>query len=273
MQNSIYEAKRKKCAWIRIEPNSERDFQNIVKILAVCEPLYSVYCSPRDVQPREILVMDISKSEEELLSKMKPKTRYNIRLAEKRGVQVIVSKERKYRENFFSLVKTTADRAGIHPHPKEHYEKMFDVMENLGELYNAEYKGDIVAANALFFFKKSAIYLHGGSSNDHRSSMAPFLLHWRAIQDAKRKACMWYDFGGVDSGKDTMQSAKNSEREFRIPFCPSHIENRQDWSGITRFKQGFCTDTEPLRFPGTYDIVLHPAKYQLYRFLRRFRGK
>lgn len=284
MQEILQEAKKRGCGWIRIEPNSKEELENIQKSIlhfpVICH-LSSVTCqrAPRDVQPREILVMDIAKSEEQLLAEMKPKTRYNIRLAEKKGVKIIVSKEEKYQARFVELVRETALRAGIRPHPESHYRKMLATLGETAQLYNAEYEGEVLAANLMIFSGDGAIYLHGGSGNAHRNVMAPFLLQWRAIQDAKKKGCRWYDFGGVfvsDKSQETgdkQEETSNKEQEtgdeksgrFSCRLLP--VACRHAWAGITTFKQGFCPQTESTRFPGTYDIVLSPWRYRTYRFL------
>ncbi len=250
----IQEAKNRGCRWIRIEPNFSEDLQRISNLLA--DRQLSLVAAPRDVQPREILVMDIVRSEEEMLSAMKPKTRYNIRLAEKKGVQIVVSKEQKYRDQFFELVQTTALRAGIRSHQKEHYEKMLESLGETVQLYNAVYEGQVIAANLMIFMGDGAIYLHGGSDNEHRNVMAPFLLQWQAICDAKEKGCKWYDFGGV-----AISNEHDGAKEQK------HLE----WAGITKFKQGFCLGTESIKFSGTYDVILDPLHYGLYRVISNIR--
>jgi len=242
--DSIAEAKKRGCGWIRIEPNTEEKLKDIRESFVFCR-------SPRDIQPREILVMDVSMSEEALLAHMKPKTRYNIRLAKKKGVEIIVSDAKEYRDRFFELVSVTSGRAGIRSHSREHYEKLLDALgPEKVQLYCARYQGEIIAINMMIFYQDIAIYLHGGSSNTHRNVMAPFLLQWQAIQDAKKRGCRWYDFGGI--------STNNNEK-------------RNDWKGITNFKQGFCPETQSITFPGTYDIVLNPWKYEMYTLLIRLR--
>lgn len=258
------EAKKRGCAWIRIEPSSKEELGQISDLLVTCH-LPLVTCR-RDIQPREILVADISKSEENLFSEMKPKTRYNIRLAEKKGVKVIVSKEVKYQERFIELVRETADRAGIRPHTKEHYLKMFETLGDSVELYSAEYDGKIIASNMMIFFGDGAIYLHGGSSNEYRNVMAPFLLQWKAICDAKKKGCVWYDLGGVAIESNKQQVTSN-DTEKNVKCQMSNVKCLE-WKGITKFKQGFCPGTASTQFPGTWDIVISPLRYRVYRFLQ-----
>jgi len=252
LQSVVAKARQRGVGWIRIEPSKEGD-------LSVWEqfPEVSVKKSAHDTQPREILVMPINGTEEEVLARMKSKTRYNIRLAEKKGVKIFTSHEQQHIDTFCDLVAITAKRDGIVPHPREHYQKMLQVIpDTMLKLYLAEYEGNIVAANLVVFFGTYATYLHGASGNIHREVMAPYLLQWQQIRDAKQNGCEQYDFGGIKTN-----DAKNT------------------WGGITRFKQGFTPTQEGTRFPGSYDVVLASNRYRAsialqslkktYRMVRR----
>ncbi len=244
-----------RCAWIRIEPETDDLLASCATALASedINMVKSLVSAPHDMQPREIFVMDIAKSEEALLSEMKAKTRYNVRLAEKKNVHIFKTREKKYQEIFFALVEATAKRQRIIPHPRVHYIRMLESFpeEDL-TLFVAEYQGEIVAANLVLFEGDTATYLHGGTGDTHRAVMAPVLLQWEQIREAKRRGCHWYDFGGVKTNP---------------------VENGpHDWSGITRFKTGFSPDTKPIQYPGCFDIVIDRKRYELYlrlRFLQR----
>ena len=246
-------AKKEKAGWIRMDVNYENSKYKIVK-------------APHDMQPRELFVIDITKSEEELLADMKSKTRYNIKVAQKHNVKIIVidksqADSQKYLENFLELVKVTAKRDGITPHPESYYRQMFETIppENL-KLYVAEYDGKIIAANIVIYYGSTATYLHGASDNEYRNVMAPYLLQWQAILDAKKSGLEKYDFGGVCSGPTALENdLKRSDRY-------------NAWSGITKFKTGFSPETKPVEFPGSYDIVINPFKYYLYRLLQKFKN-
>lgn len=240
-------AEQNNIGWIRIEPANEEALKLIKENLP---EKYEIKKTAVDIQPKEVFLMNISKSEEEILAGMKQKTRYNIKLAEKKGVKVLVSREEKYIDEFCRLVRITAQRDKIKSHPEGYYRKMFEVIpSDILKLYLAEYEGKIIAANIILFFGKFATYMHGASDNEYRNVMAPYLLQWQAIQDAKKTGCDWYDFGGV---KVKSESGKS-------------------WEGITKFKTGFAANKEPIQFPGSYDIILKPAKYKLYRALQKIK--
>lgn len=230
-------AKHQGARWIRIEPETTSSLTLIQKH-AHCR----VSPAPHDVQPREVLRLDMTPSEEALFSAMKPKTRYNIRLAEKRGVRVFVTREEKHVSAFLDLVRKTANRKSIIPHPPSYYKQLLHILpEDMCHLFIAEYAGEVLCANILITFGTTATYLHGGSSDIHRDMMAPYLLQWEQIKFAKQAGCALYDFGGV-SGEGT-----------------------HSWSGITKFKMGFAPDTPTVVFPGAYDIILNSMIYTLYR--------
>ncbi|MBP5994033.1 MAG: peptidoglycan bridge formation glycyltransferase FemA/FemB family protein [Candidatus Moranbacteria bacterium] len=236
------------CGWLRVEPETEAALVEWRQ-----EPGVRIVKAPHDVQPRENLVIDITASEEDLMMRMKSKVRYNIRLAEKKGVRIIASRDRKYQEAFLDLIEATAKRQGILAHPKSYYEKMLATLpEEELSLYVAEYEGEAIAANIVLFSGDTATYLHGGTSDHHRETMAPFLLQWEQIKEAKRRGCSWYDFGGVN----TQQTTDNKQQ----------ITNA--WAGITRFKTGFAPGTETTLYPGCYDIIIDARKYRRYDRLR-----
>ena len=163
-----------------------------------------------DIQPRRNWVLDITRPEDELLAAMHPKTRYNIRIAENKCIVRQSEKSDADVKTFLRLVAGTGKRHAIRPHPDAYYKKMLQMP--IAELWQAEHGGEIIASHIVIFFGNRATYLHGASSYEHRALMAPHLLHWAAIQKAKRRGLTEYDFGGVDETR---------------------------WPGLTRFKKGF----------------------------------
>lgn len=248
MQEMIDLAKKENAGWIRIEPKNDH-FLNLIKE-NISEKIVK---APHDMQPKEIFVLDISKSDEQLLTEMKPKTRYNINLSKKKNVKVEIGSTSDV-EDFLELTKEMAIRNGISTHPENYYRKMIEkIPDEILKIYVAKYEGEIIAANLVVFYEGVATYLHGASGNEHRNLMAPFLLQWRAILDAKEKGCTRYDFGGV---KTLISTEKKGIMQ-------------NTWEGITNFKLGFSPETKPVEFPGSYDIIINPRKYAVYRGLQR----
>ncbi|MBI2054724.1 MAG: peptidoglycan bridge formation glycyltransferase FemA/FemB family protein [Candidatus Sungbacteria bacterium] len=222
--------------FIRVEPENELatgDKRQATSNLKVSPAL--------NLQPRETVLIDLTKSDDELLRGMHEKTRYNIRVAERHGVAV-EERGTEAVEEFYKLLSATAKRDGFHLHPKSHYEHL--LFSNSRELENrlffAVYKKEVAAAALVNFYKGTATYLHGASNYELRNVMAPYLLHWRIIQEARRRGCATYDLWGIDEIK---------------------------WPGISRFKKGFggTSKTHPLAF----DVVFRPIWYALYQLARK----
>lgn len=237
----LEDAKRRGIGWIRVEPKNEDEKE----VLREWSNPFDCRKLPHDIQPREIFIIDITKDEDELLKNMKAKTRYNIRLAEKKGVQVSFDRSESTIQKFLKMIHETAIRNYIKPHSEKHYLNLFkSFSDNALELFVARREEKILAAVAVVFFGDTATYLHGASFDEERNFMATYILQWKAIQEAKKRGCCRYDFGGVDTEN----------------FKPS-------LSGVTRFKQGFSENVKPFCFPGSYDIVLNQSQYRAYYFL------
>ena len=203
-----------------------------------------------DVQPAHSMVLDLHSSEEELLGDMKSKTRYNIRLANRKGVECRVVGMNKF-EDFVRLLDQTSVRDHIRSHPTEYYKAMLHTM-NGGEckafLAMAFYDGRPLAANIMVDFAGQRTYVHGATSNLHRNVMAQYALHWFLIQDAKEKGMKSFDFYGV---------------------APEGADERHSWYGITRYKMGF--GGEVVEAPGTYELQVKHIWYGLYRLAKKVR--
>ncbi|RLC38801.1 hypothetical protein DRH27_01380 [Candidatus Falkowbacteria bacterium] len=198
-----------------------------------------------DVQPAKTIILDLTKTEDELLNAMHQKTRYNIRLAERKGVKVRIVDAQNFTsdfEMFWQIMEETVKRDKFRLHSKEHYRRMLQVDNNFVKLILAEYQGKIIAGNILIFFGDTATYVHGASANEYRNAMAPFSLQWKAIKLAQEQGYKYYDFYGIDEDK---------------------------WPGVTRFKKGF--GGKEINLPGTYDLIFNKKWYKLYKFFRSVR--
>lgn len=233
-------AEQENAGWIRVDLENENSLELLRENISA-----KIVKAPHDMQPKEVFVLDISKMPGQLLSEMKPKTRYNINLAKKKEVEILTGHE--CMDDFLRLTKEMAARQGIVAHPEMYYRKMLESFpQEMLQIYVAKFENKIIAANLVLFYGQTATYLHGASGDEHRNLMAPFLLQWQAILDAKEKGCARYDFGGVKTSS-----------------------NDHSWAGITQFKFGFSPSTAALKFTGSYDIVINSRKYAVYRGLQR----
>lgn len=203
------------------------------------------------VQPQQELHVALRVTALELLAAMKSKTRYNIGVAERHGVAVAECSldEADTLQTFISLVGETAARHGIQHHRPSYYRAIFGVLGagGVGHLLVASYQGNPLAAALLAACNGVLTYLHGGSVGRHAAVMAPYLLHWHAIQLAQRLQCPTYNFGGVSS---------------RHPA----------WFGLTRFKLGFSPNTTFVQYGGAWELPLRPGWYQLHRSIKLLRS-
>jgi lipid II:glycine glycyltransferase (peptidoglycan interpeptide bridge formation enzyme) len=223
--------KKEKSIFLRFEPLNQLPNYQLQKV--------------KDVQPSKTILLDLTKSEDEILEEMHPKTRYNIRLAEKRGVRVKISQSDEEIEIFLKILEKTAKRDKFKPHPPFYYRKLLKFDKNFIKLFLAEYQEKIIAGNLMVFFNDTVTYLHGASDNQFRNVMAPYLLHWIAIKEAKRLCFKYYDFWGVDEKK---------------------------WPGVTRFKKGFVSSKTGIEisYPGTFDLAFNKLWYRLYILGKKF---
>lgn len=201
-----------------------------------------------EVQPEWRQIIDISKSEEEILAGMKQKGRYNIRVAQKHGVSVEKSTNI---FKFYEIFRETAKRDGFEIRPKQYFEKLMQIFSSSGiaELWLAKYNEKTVAAMIAIFYDGKASYLYGASSGEFRQVMAPYLLHWRIIQRAKEKRCQVYDL---------------------LAVAPKGIETHK-YAGITRFKEQF--GGRKVQIVGSYDLVYKPVWYKIFKMVEKYRRK
>ena len=194
-----------------------------------------------DVQPSQTLILDLTKSEDELLKNMRQKTRYNIRLAEKKGVKIVESGAERF-EEFWQLLASTGDRDDFNLHGRSYYRAMLSLDSSFVKLLFAEDQGKPLAGSLSVFFGDTATYIHGGSSDENRELMASHALQWQTIKLAKQLGHKYYDWHGIDETK---------------------------WPGVTRFKLGF--GGEAVTYPGTFDLIFDSGWYNIYKMVRQAR--
>ncbi len=211
------------------------------------------------VQPRRTLVVDISGDEDDILMAMKSKTRYNIRLAGRKGVSVRQGGNKDV-STFNALLDATADRADFGIHPPAYYESAHQLFAPQGwvQLLLAEVDGQAVAGLMVFALPPRSWYFYGASSTAHRDRMPTYLLQWEAIRWAKSLQCETYDLWGIpDQDRDTLED--------------QFTERSDGLWGVYRFKRGFGGDL--VRTVGAWDRVLSPVRYRLYEWALALRGR
>lgn len=230
----------------------ERD--SFVREFSSCCEKFKIKKARVDVQPPDSTFIDLSLTEDEILSKMKSKWRYNVRYAKKHGVavrRVFFDDENFARDldSFYEIYRETSARDGIGLHPKKYYEDLLkrNCPDSQVTLYIASFEGEDLACIVTLFQKDEAVYLYGASGNSKRNLMPSYLVQWNAILDAKKFGSKIYDFYGI----------------------PPTNEENHPMHGLYQFKTGFGGDE--IHRPGCFDVPLRKT-YILYALLENFRA-
>ncbi|HLO17607.1 MAG TPA: peptidoglycan bridge formation glycyltransferase FemA/FemB family protein [Anaerolineales bacterium] len=237
--------KRHHAIFLKLEP----DWWEGPTQIANCPLLIT---SPHNIQPPRTILVDIKDSEEEILARMKQKTRYNIRLAEKKGVTVRAWEDI---ASFHQMMLLTGQRDGFGVHSFEYYKRAYELLhpKQKGELLVAEYQGKPLAALFVARNGNRAYYLYGASTDEERNRMPTYLLQWEAMRWARARGCEEYDLWGVpDEDQQTLEV---------------NFEKRHDglW-GVYRFKRGFGGQLK--RAVQAMDRIYNPILYWAYlRFM------
>ncbi len=205
-----------------------------------------------EIQPKDTNIVDLTGDEADVLHRMKPKARYNIHLAARRGVIIEHFRDGGRMKDFWELMRQTSHRDGFAPHPYLYY---FNLMETLGRLSAAElvlatYQRRPLAGAIVSYFGDTATYLHGASSDRFRQVMAPYAVQWAAMLGARARGCARYDLGGVS---------------------PEVADEKHDWAGISRFKRGF--GGKDVSYIGAFDRAYDRLWYRIYRMGRWIRRR
>jgi len=195
-------------------------------------------------------VIDISKKEDELLTQMHPKTRYNIRLAQKKGVTIEESEDL---DIFIKLLfGETLKRQGFYLHSPEYFKKMWETLfpAKIARLLLAKYQGQVLVAWIIFIWKGVLYYPYGASTVKYKEVMASNLICWEAIRMGKKLGCQKFDMWGC---------------------LPPDADSSHPWYGFHRFKLGYGGDL--VQSVGSWDLVVRPAFYSIYQLAEKLRWK
>ncbi len=203
----------------------------------------------RPIQPQTTIHVDLTHDCDAMLAAMKSKWRYNIRLAERKGVTVRAGDVSDV-DTFYRLLEITSVRDRFAIHASAYYRAAIELLSagDGARLFIAEYEGTPLAAIFVTAVGEEAIYLYGASSNAHRDKMPNHALHWRAMQWAKARGCARYDLWGI---------AETAWADVGTTFESSFQH------GLYRFKQGFGGAI--VRYAGACDFVFARGKYWLYQ--------
>jgi peptidoglycan pentaglycine glycine transferase (the first glycine) len=219
---------------------------------------YGLRPGAQTIQPRRTIRIDLTAGDQTLLQRMKSKTRYNIRLAERKGVTVRDGVDEDIHA-FARLMTITGERDEFGVHTPAYYERAYALLASAGmaRLFMAICEGQPVAGLIAFACGHKAWYMYGASGDEHRDRMPNYALQWAAMRWARERGCRTYDLYGVpDEDEETLEA---------------HFVGRSDglW-GVYRFKRGF--GGQLVRSVGAYDAVYDKPLYWLYHQALRVRA-
>ena len=239
------------CIFIQLEPNIEKTRQSQItnhkSLIPSAHPLFTKYS----------FEIDLEKSEEELLKEFGSKTRYNIRLAEKKGVKVSIDDSEKSFEKYLELTNETTKRQGFYAHTPDYHKKMWSILHQspdtshqslTAHLLTANFENEILTTWVLFVFHDTLYYPYGASTQKHKNLMASNLIMWEAILFGKKLGLKKFDLWG-SLGPDANE--------------------KDSWYGFHKFKMGY--NPRHVEFVGSYDLIINTPMYEFYKVADKLR--
>ncbi|MCE1254070.1 MAG: peptidoglycan bridge formation glycyltransferase FemA/FemB family protein [Anaerolineae bacterium] len=242
---------QKKAVFLRVEPDIYQPTDQTFS-----DKMSAFLPDARTVQPPRSILISLEGGENEWLERMKQKTRYNIRLAEKKEVVVTPSNDI---DEFHRLMLVTGGRDGFGVHSREYYQRAFDLFHDDGrcELLVARYREKPLAALMVFACGTTSYYLYGASSDEERNRMPTYLLQWEAMRWSASHGCTSYDLWGIpDEDEETLEAGFTSRSDGL-------------W-GVYRFKRGY--GGKMVRTVGAWDKIYNPLLYKMYQLYMRGRS-
>jgi len=221
-------AEKEGAVFLRIEPVVDLPKTNI-----------SLKDSTKRLQPQKTMLVDSNKGEEELIQSFEKRTRYNIKLAEKKGVKINILNN--YSKNFYNLLNKTKERQEFKSYPEAYYEKLLKIegKDFQTKIVLAEFEGKPIVATLALFFGDKVTTLHTGFDYRYRALKAPYLVRWSIILEGKRLGKKECDFWGIDDKK---------------------------WPGVTHLKRSF--NGKEIEYGKGKEMVVNSGWYFLYNILR-----
>lgn len=242
-----------KAIFVKFEPDVYQktfDVANNPSTLEVNMDFSGLKISPKVAFYPYSYVVNLTKTEDDLLAAMHPKTRYNIKIANRYGVQVVEKNTDEGFEEYLKILFETTKRQGFYLHSQTYHRNLWNTLKNTGMVHVllSQYQGETLAAFMLFTLNKKLFYPYGASLTVHKEVMAQNLLMWETIRLGKSLGMTSFDMWG-SLGPD----ARETDNGY----------------GFHRFKQGY--GGQLVQFIGTYDLVINENLYKLYNLVDKYR--
>ena len=246
-------AKKNNALFIKLEPNILQpadlspQYPDLKRLLikngaTKGKPLFTKYT----------FVLDLTASEDELFANLASKTRYNVNLAYKKGVQIFENTTQEGMEQYIQILEETKTRQGFYAHTPDYFRKIWQELGDSGmvKIFNAVYQDTILVSWVMFIFNGVLYYPYGASRSIHRKVMASNLMMWEMIRFGKENDCHSFDMWGSLGPKP---------------------DSKNPWFGFHRFKKGY--GGQLMESVGSYDLVINQPIYKLYRVAENWRWK
>lgn len=248
-------AKKENAIFVKFEPNvAHKSYDNFgVETNISPKPQFShLKKSPKNAFYPFTYIVDLTKTENQILESMHPKTRYNIRVANRYGVEIKEQTDDQGFETYLKLLFDTTKRQGFYLHSEKYHRDLWKKLKGTGMIHImlASYQNQTLSAFMIFNIKDKLFYPYGASLDTYRQVMAPTLLMWEVIKLGQKLKCKTFDMWGC--------------------LGPRAKENENGY-GFHRFKQGY--GGQLIEYVGTYDLVINPTLYKLYNSVDKMRWK
>jgi lipid II:glycine glycyltransferase (peptidoglycan interpeptide bridge formation enzyme) len=246
--------KLENCIFIQLEPNS---FAKVGELNDSSSQILSLNLKPaaHPLFTKYSFILDLTKSEEEILSSMHPKSRYNIKIAKKHNVQVSEDNSESAFEDYWRITEETTKRQKFYAHTKHYHQlqwKTFthdsDTSKLTSHLFTATYEEKILTTLLFFVFHDTLYYPYGASSNENRNVMHSNLAMWEGIRFGKELGLKKFDMWGALGTEPNPKDPWFGFHDFKRKFGPEHVE-----------------------FVGSYDLIINPSIYQAYKVADKLR--
>lgn len=239
-------AKDNECVFVRVRPQLKKDdfSVNLFKNLGFIK-------APMHLHAELTSQLDITKSEEELMTQMRKTTRYEIKKAMKKNVKVIASDDPSEIKKFYDLQIETSKRQKFVPFSYKFLHEQFKVFAQNGNslLYKAEFEKKLLAQAFVIFYGKEAVYHYGVSTDEGRRYPGAYLIQWEGIKEAKKRGMTRYNFWGVSP-------VDKADHRF---------------AGLSLFKRGF--GGQDFEYLNAQDLIINKPKYLLNYVIESIRKK
>ena len=248
-------AKKENAIFVKFEPNIiHKKFDNFNNSTLVFKKpnFQNLKKSPKVAFYPHTYLIDLTKSETELLESMHSKTRYNIRVANRYGVEVEEQTNNKGFEIYLKLLLATTKRQGFYLHTEKYHRDLWKKLKDTGMIHImlGSYQNQVLSAFFIFKVKDKLFYPYGASLDINRQVMTPTLLMWEVIKLGQKMKCKTFDMWGC---------------------LGPHAKETENGYGFHRFKQGY--GGQLVEYVGTYDLVINPIFYKIYNSADKIRWK